>query len=103
MSRYYTTIHTIALLMLYEKAQMSLEKQVSPYIAKKASIIFKSPSAIRPTNTALEVEAQAMLMEVQQQRTLGFKQVVFLSDCKMLIDELNRFNTEMTIEGVRNT
>lgn len=46
-------------------------------------------SFIKPTNTSLKPEAQALMMAVQQTRRLGYKQIAFLSDCKFLIDEFN--------------
>lgn len=45
----------------------------------------------------------AMLMAVQQIKSLRYENVAFISDCKQLIDELNQFYAEETIISKRVT
>ncbi|KAG2293266.1 hypothetical protein Bca52824_039935 [Brassica carinata] len=61
----------------------------------------RGSSSIVPTNTSIEAEAMAMLMAVQQIKSLRYENVAFISDCKQLIDELNQFYAEETIISKR--
>ena len=63
----------------------------------------RGSSSIVPTNTSIEAEAMAMLMAVQQIKSLRYENVAFISDCKQLIDELNQFYAEETIISKRVT
>lgn len=60
----------------------------------------KTPNSasIKPTNSSVEAEAEALLMAVQQIRRLGYKQVTFLSDCKPMVKELDQWKTVTTIK-----
>ncbi|KAF3511698.1 hypothetical protein F2Q69_00002421 [Brassica cretica] len=48
-------------------------------------------------------EAQALLMDVQQLRRLGYKQITFLNDCRPLVDEWNQFVFDSSIKAVRGS
>ncbi|KAG2260421.1 hypothetical protein Bca52824_079715 [Brassica carinata] len=63
----------------------------------------RGSSSIVPTNTSIEAEAMAMLMTVQQIKSLRYENVAFISDCNQLIDELNQFYAEETIISKRVT
>ncbi|KAL0733623.1 hypothetical protein Bca4012_009833 [Brassica carinata] len=66
--------------------------------SKKGIQQIKGSSMIEPTNSSLEAEATALLMAVQQMRRFNYKHVTFMSDCKILIDELHQQQAEQTIK-----
>lgn len=61
-----------------------------PYRSYYICPCLQGPSSIHATNSSLEAEAHALFMTVQQMWTLAYQIVVFMSDGKLLIDELNQ-------------
>ena len=56
---------------------------------KEDTLLIQGSSAIEPTEAALQAEAMAILLAVQQLHALYYKNVMFLGDCTQLFNNLD--------------
>lgn len=57
--------------------------------SREGTLLIQGSSAITPTDSALQAEAMAILLAVQQLHALSYKNIMFLSDCAQLFKSLD--------------
>ncbi|KAH0868705.1 hypothetical protein HID58_075727, partial [Brassica napus] len=57
--------------------------------SREGTLLIQGSSAITPTDSALQAEAMAILLAVQQLHALSYKNIMFLGDCAQLFKSLD--------------
>ena len=87
--------------MLYVDASWKNKKELAgvgwSLHCREGTQHIQGSSSIQATNSSLEAEAQALSMAVQQMRRLAYQNIIFMTDSRLLVDELNQFNTGSNI------